>query len=290
MKSEFLIFKEVFNPKNDIKPQIFQDIPVWYFECRKNKCAVTYMGDMGITEMALFSEKMVKKLNPKLVSLIGIAGALTKDLRVGDVIVASQVENWMEKGAVVDGIFGENNTSISLNITLSGETYRPSNQGERQATYFSAQESYKDWFSKCLEFRGVNINPLIQQLDNDKKNVIESLIESFDDIKKNTPIQVGHIISGDFVVKTSMFAKFYQKKDRKVCAAEMEAGGLLKMLYRHDNVWTKSLIIRGISDCADEKKEVLDNISKDGILRGWAMHNASTFMMKMLEINDYSNL
>jgi nucleoside phosphorylase len=80
----------------------------------------------------------------------------------------------------------------------------------------------------------------------------------------------GHIASGPFVVASREYADWLLKRDRKYIAVEMEAHGVMLAAHRSK---TDSLVIRGISDLADERKAAMDSTGS-GAFRRIAMRNA----------------
>ncbi len=72
-----------------------------------------------------------------------------------------------------------------------------------------------------------------------------------------------------------------KNKDRKFLAVDMESAGVTKST---EDFETEALIVRVISDAADETKEALDKLGDDkkGKLRNWALSNGVTFLSNFL--------
>jgi hypothetical protein len=82
----------------------------------------------------------------------------------------------------------------------------------------------------------------------------------------------GHVACGPVVSAAPAFTHFLKKRDRKYLAIEMESAGVLAAASERLNQ-PATIVIRGISDFADERKAHLDNTG-GGAFRYVAMHNA----------------
>ena len=74
-----------------------------------------------------------------------------------------------------------------------------------------------------------------------------------------------------------------EKINRNYLALEMEGGGMLSSVYGHSDP-KSTLILRGISDFGDSRKQELDATGK-GVIRRYAMNNATRLLWKLLEAN-----
>jgi nucleoside phosphorylase len=59
------------------------------------QAVVMVLGDMGTTPAGQITEKILNTIQPKLVALVGIAGALDRDVALGDVVVASEINEFL---------------------------------------------------------------------------------------------------------------------------------------------------------------------------------------------------
>jgi hypothetical protein len=76
-----------------------------------------FMGDMGPTAAAIISTKMMNRWQPATVALIGIAAGMHRDVGLGDVVVATQIDAYIERAKAVD----EAETFV---LNTAGEVYR----------------------------------------------------------------------------------------------------------------------------------------------------------------------
>jgi hypothetical protein len=90
--------------------------------------------------------------------------------------------------------------------------------------------------------------------------------------------------TGDIVVASEAFAKWIREANRKFLAMDMEAAGAALAAYRNDSA--DLLVIRGISDYADEHKAALDAGSgTPGVQDAWrryAVRNAAEYLSILL--------
>jgi hypothetical protein len=86
--------------------------------------------------------------------------------------------------------------------------------------------------------------------------------------------------SGEYVVKSVEFGKKLRSEiDKRISAVEMEARGLHQAIYL-DLHRTNGLMIRGVSDYADENKSALEKQSKDAYRR-FATENAARLLRRL---------
>src|SRR5205085_9510390 len=83
-----------------------------------------------------------------------------------------------------------------------------------------------------------------------------------------------HLASGPVVGAAQQFTEWLRRKrDRNLKALEMESAGLMAAAVRRVEP-ARTLIIRGISDYGDKRKEQLDRV-RDGARRRQAMRKAT---------------
>ena len=128
--------------------------------------------------------------------------------------------------------------------------------------FLDTEELYKAWQNECYE--------------------ASKELGLFDKLNGRQPhLHIENIASGEFVVKSVKFGQ--QLKDQidwSVKAVEMEARGLF-IAMRQSGHRNDALMIRGISDYADENKSQLEKESKD-MWRKFASQNAARFLKAML--------
>ena len=267
LKEEFRIFNEILIEKSSSH----ENEDTFYIYNFDNNLSVvsTFMGDMGGENASIQTSKFLSRYSCSVIINIGIAGSLDRDVLLGDIVIANQVESYMKVAKAT-----KEPKDKSFNIKLSGETYRPSRTLVEEIDHieFLFPKLYEEWKQNCSNYM---TNSLAKEAYDflDQKKLIS-----------NSPkIEKGHVASGDIVAGAEEFVNMLKNKDRKYLAIEMEAGGVLNALEKlSSNV--NSLIVRGISDFADERKNEMDTIG-DGAIRKYAMHNVVTFLLMYLNID-----
>ncbi|PSF34942.1 hypothetical protein C7H19_18220 [Aphanothece hegewaldii CCALA 016] len=225
-------------------------------------CAATFVGDMGLEKAALATERFIKRRQPKTVVMLGIAGGMSRDVKLGDVVVVTTANNYLDRGKAVTG--GEE----TFTFEMGGDTYRCSDDLARavQDMEFAHSQLYREWQEEARKRKEAQLPSELPQKEwlRDKPEFVH-----------------GAIASGSVVGATQPFIDWLKKNNRNYLAIEMEGAGMLSAVYSHADP-KKTLILRGISDFADERKQELDQIRKGGIRR-YAMNNAITLMWKLLE-------
>ncbi|HET9895525.1 MAG TPA: hypothetical protein VFQ44_11405 [Streptosporangiaceae bacterium] len=95
---------------------------------------------------------------------------------------------------------------------------------------------------------------------------------------------VGPIATGDIVSAATSFASWLRRTNRLRAAIEMEAGGAARAIYRIRR--SHLIVIRGISDLSDERKDELGAVRAPGAGAGawrrYAVHNAVDLFARMI--------
>jgi len=224
------------------------------------------VGSMGISEAQLAADRALTKWKPKVIINIGIAASLHNDLKLGDVLIADQVDAYdANLKAVPSG-------DSSWELEHRGSVFH----GEHSLLQFVKQfqfthrSSYESW-----RLNSMSLQPqLIPQND-------AIAFKNAKVLEDSPSLHTGHLGSGSIVGAASGFANFLKSRDATLRALEMEAGGMARAAVKRTQPisW---LVIRGISDLGDERKAQFDSTG-DGGLRKLAMRNATSMMLALLE-------
>ena len=233
---------------------------------RSYHCITTFVGDMGPLRAGLLAQKTIMRWKPTTVVLIGLAGALNSSVKLGDIVVADQVDGYLEN-AKVSPIPGTND----YDFALSGDVYRTSARVWNAAQHFefSKREAYLAWQKATEEKQRTLLG----------KQRFKLLGE--DMMHEQAQIIKGHIASGPVVVAAKTFADWLKTRDRKYMAIEMESLGVMAAVNEHP-IMRDTLILRAISDDGKEDKSTLDNIG-GGVIRRYAMSNAIQLLWSFLD-------
>jgi adenosylhomocysteine nucleosidase len=184
------------------------------------KIAVTQQLEPGNRSVIIAYNSLVKNFKPKLIAIVGIAGGISKDLSLCDVVIANQV------------IYYENKK----------ETKDKTN---RRGDIFKMDPKIKQIINK---FFIAHDEPAIFNAESDSfKPEFKILTGS---------IGSGEAVIAD---ESSQIKKWLQEVNSKCLAVEMEAGGFLQAFYEdglsEDEPKNGAIVIRGISDHADYDKD-----------------------------------
>ncbi|MCX4658787.1 5'-methylthioadenosine/S-adenosylhomocysteine nucleosidase family protein [Streptomyces uncialis] len=224
---------------------------------------LTVIHDMGLANGALAAHDLVSTFHVPLIAVIGTAAALDKDIRLGDVVIASEIIDYLQAAKATE----DADDPSRIRISIAGTHWKPSapllsyvrNFPIRQATRRKAEEWSEAAHDRC------RIEPGARPA-------------------KAPVYHVGHIASGDVVVGSEAFISLLKNHDRKCAAVEMEAGGAALSVYQNNKV--ELMVVRGVSDRAEKSKtatdETLDIDGAPNAWRGYAVRNATTLLMTLL--------
>jgi nucleoside phosphorylase len=233
------------------------------------QCVAIWAGEMGPEKAILVTERLLEVCNPSTVANLGIAAGVDKDVRVGDVVVATQVDNYLHRTKAVPAGGGD-----EFALEWSGIVY-PCSQDLIAAIrnfQFAHLDDYRLW-------RKRSSNRLKKFVPDEQRT---QLLQR-DLVRKQVEYVEGHVASGPIVGASSVFCDWLKQRDRAFLGLEMEAAGVLATLYARADL-KRSLILRGISDYGDERKKELDEV-KAGALRRYAMCNALHLLWLLLKVD-----
>lgn len=237
------------------------------------RCVASFVGDKGEKKAALVTDHIIRTWKTKTIVVIGIGASMNKDVAVGDVVVAKQVDSYIEDSkAVVQKKSSGKKKSSGFSFKFGGEVYRASGDLIKfvQNFEFIKEDLFQSWMKTCSK----NLKGALSKDEMDKllsKKILHEFPKLLD----------GNIASGPTVGAAEAFTEWLKNRDRNYYVLEMESGGILTAIYDLIDP-SKSLVLRGVSDYGDERKKKLDQI-KDGVLRRYAMHNAIQLLWFLLE-------
>jgi nucleoside phosphorylase len=264
-KDEFETFQQFFHPKAHA---CNKGVTYESYELEGFKMPLTsiLLGEMGVASAADKTSQALNDLNPDIVVLTGIGGATWDTLKIGDVVIADEINEYMASSKAV--------TSESEN------SFRFERSGSRWRANDSLVSQIRTMITSNLELT----NTWMAQVRMNRQK-IKKKYANLDLPPLPTPY-VGHIASGDTVVASKPFKKWILESDRKTMAVDMEAAGVMRAAHRNEK---KTLVIRGMSDYGDEAKAVLDETEK-GIWRRYAMFNVFSLLVCLLKNQDFQDL
>jgi nucleoside phosphorylase len=201
-----------------------------------------------------------------VLALMGIAGALDGDLRLGDVVVASLVDPYLDRAKARPDTSGE-----GFELDAGGSAWRAGRNMVNFANNFRYRGDERD---ECAEWRSRGrLRRETAGLPGDGALA-----------REEPDYAVAPVASGDIVGASVGFSRWLRSHHRQCAAIEMEAGGVAQAVYEHGG--TDMIIVRGISDFADERKSALDATAaasaSSGAWRRYAALNAADLLATLL--------
>lgn len=223
------------------------------------RCVASFVDTMGAQDASYFTGALIDRYDPRTVVLLGIAGSLSEGVLVGDIVVADQVDDYLQ-----DARYGEQGFS------LSGRVYRPNARLANFGRYFVDQ--HKLVWENISRRSAADI----------QKSIPSGQISKIRDAVRidGLTLHVGHLASGPIVGAAESYKSWLRQRDRRLLAIEMEAAGVMNAIYQRGGD-QRALVIRGISDLADNRKSLLDQV-KHGVLRSLATRNAASLLIAFL--------
>ena len=223
--------------------------------------------EMGPGRAAGTGSILVDRFTPAILAVIGIAGSLTDDLLLGDVLVPNEVYAIFENSAATD--LGQ-----KWELKLSGKHYQSDAHLLNQVRQFHRKypNILKQWQQRARHRSLKSLGPTL------------SGKAHADSITRTTPLVVAgdnNLASGPAVGKSEAFAQWVKGQNRKAHALEMETAAAF------DAAWTtihppRLLAIRGISDFADKRKERVEK-DYEGKFRTISMQNAADYFLMLVQ-------
>lgn len=235
----------------------------------------TFVGGMGPTSAALVSQAMMIRYAPQTMVMLGIAGGIDSDVRIGDIIIPTVVDAYLENSKAEKSASGQ-----GFDFILGGEPFRPSTGWIRLVEHlpFAQRDIFARWQEECAD----DWLALMPDAAVREELVAKSCV------REKVGLVTGHLASGPTVGAAEKFSEWLKThRDRKYLGLEMEAAGLMAAAneYLHAK---DTLVVRAVSDFGDERKREMEQKSK-GVLRRYAVRNAIRLLWLLVEANDAIN-
>ena len=265
LDEEWSSVQDIIVPSKISKREVRRDPIIYYLwadkpssrkESSRYLFAAAAIGKMGLTSAASFTSLAIHHWRPDQIIILGIAGGFKPEKQsLGDVIVSSEVF-----GYAIDDISGPD----------ENRKFRPTGHhaGTRLINEVRAlknnKKEYENWQKNCLE-----------AALKDKK---------LPKIRKPPKIHLGVTASGNTVAKSKTFAeKLKESIHSKIIGVEMEANGVFEAVWG-SGTRADVLMVRGISDFADDNKKKVDEAT-GGAWRRWAAANTARLFSSLIDRN-----
>ncbi|MDB2245247.1 hypothetical protein PM076_14920 [Halorubrum ezzemoulense] len=282
------------------------------------------LSQMGNANAAQKTERVLSMIDPPspdLVALVGIAGRLDDDLGLSDVVIGTEVTNYEIRSKLAEDSSEkpdkeetqgsntespddeqeavEDHTVVNTETPLSFVDWRPGGRTysvasevfEAVARFRNETTEYRTWREETTEqvmnwvrseVSEKKLPPALGTADQDEDGQLT-------DNQFDTPIRAVNepLASGSFVITSEEFTEILAEQNRNFAAVEMEAAGVLLAVQRTTGV--NGIVIRGISDLADDGKGNLDNMgSEGGLWRRCATYAAANYFVHFLAVGALS--
>lgn len=232
---------------------------------RSYKILVIPAGKMGISRAGVVISAILDRYRPDNVVVLGIAGSLASELQPGDVFIPDRVVEYLANSATV----GTENWEFQT----SGNHYSTDPRLLNRLQFLPATQAtaFVDWRRKALSRFKKIINA----------EAMTALKAAGLQMRAQSEMIAGDdrgLASGPAVGKGEAFVTWLKKSvDRKLAAIEMESAGVFDAAFIRIPA-PRVMAIRGISDFADERKEILEKAAKGGF-RKLAIKNSITLFI-----------
>lgn len=214
-----LIFDELEGPRSLDSKTLIWDGVIKISPSNSLNVVISVSWHMGLTASAILAERLVTQFKPKLIAMTGICAGFSKNVDLGDVIVASQCWEW-QSGKIVEKE-GEDS------LLPSSEPYRADQESITIAKQFSTDAS--------------KISELTSRLFPS-------------DGASQWKVKVGPLASGVTVVSSDRVMQEVQAKERKVLGLDMEAYSIYATANFHP-VNPDCIVIKGVCDFGSASKD-----------------------------------
>jgi nucleoside phosphorylase len=222
------------------------------------------LDEMGEVPAAVATERLLAEFAVREVAMVGIAGALKDDVGLGDVVIASKVDYYQHAAKAIPGNEG------GIEFRLAGNVFQGppgllqvARNLPRMPEYAKMLDAWKSGAAARREQLGLS-----SELAGAAAHYV-----------------VAPIASGDVVGAAREFARWlHDRRDRTLTAIEMEAAGAAYAAYARIQ-GVPMLVVRGISDFADERKAEFDRTAGPhgkGAWRRYATMNAVDLLIRVL--------
>jgi nucleoside phosphorylase len=231
------------------------------FGSRSVVCVV--VNQMGPLPTLSTAQQLLASTEVRLLVLVGVAGGLSGDLALGDVVVGEEI-NEFQANAKAAG---------------DGAAYTLQYSGRHWSLPWEIREAINNF-----RFAG---RPYFDRWQQQAREHHSTCFANNDRIEE-TPgprYLVGPIASGNTVAAAQAFVDEIKRVNRKFAAIDMESAGIALAAFERVHR-LPCIVLRGISDKADEGKQIAD-LHGRGAWRRYSVCNAASLLRNLLDWNSF---
>jgi nucleoside phosphorylase len=233
----------------------------YQFSRARYRLVATLIGEMGNVSAATATEAALHLFSPSTVVSLGLAAGIHKDVSLGDIVVATTVDNYLEN------VKATPSERSRFELGFSGNVYRETSAALLDVIRnfeFTHAAAYTRWRDDCLKDRESTL-----------PDSLRSSLTGAGLLRDSVALLDGPCASGPLVAASAEFLQDLRARNRNYLALDMESGGVQSAAYLTAGTHTGGVIvIRGISDLGDERKADLEGVGQSTPIRSLAMRNA----------------
>lgn len=261
-------------------------------DCPSVRLILAYVAEMNPGPTQRVAHQMLERYRLDGLAMLGVAGALSDDLILGDVVCAEHILDYLYSGAARPG--AQTPGSPPGASTELPPPFRLQHGGKSfpvdrplihyiQPFRFEHPNHYRTWQTAGSETWQRLCTGITASLDSAKLDQLKTLV------RDPPKLHMGSLASGSVLVASQDFARWLRESNRKLVAVEMEAAGLMEIAELDAKL--SILILRGISDFADEGKKQIDLVTAsrgrsagESIFRQYAMSNVISLFFTLVKL------
>lgn len=230
------------------------------------RCIAKLIGEMGISAARGPAARMLDHWTPAVAVMVGIAASLDDGIKLGDVVMATQIDAYDSNSKVVATRRG------GIEYQHRGTVFRgdPRLIAAIRDLRFAHEAEFDAFVSACAEECAALLSDA------------QGKLPATEFLSPRPSVHRVHVASGSVLGSAAGFKRWLRRRDQTLKALEME-GAALAAAAEERQPQVTALVFRGISDFADERKRKLDSIASGGIRR-YAMRNAVRFLFLLAEL------
>jgi nucleoside phosphorylase len=242
----------------------------WKFDLTNEKgtvqVVVFLVAEMGTEYTAAATGTLLDKWHVPFIVNMGVTGSLDKDVKVGSIVIPSQITHYTANWKARDKNKQDNNTEFLIGT----RAFATNRVVIGEIANFLATTAYLEWKTQR------------------KDEVVYPKHPDFGPPQ----VYLGHVASGNVVIDSEHYKTVLKATDRKLMACEMEAAGFMiaeQFLQASTRAVSQFISLRCISDIAVGKEAAENetysiNVNGDEMeSREWAMRNVTTLFLHLID-------
>ena len=209
----------------------------------------TYMERMGNIDSKSYVKDFARAVDAKIYVNIGLSGSMSDDIKIGDIVVADEIELYQYTPKIVDKKY---KMEVVEKILPSTRSVRASYGACEYYRHYNRQDPFaydiirSNWTECISNFR-----------------ISDDVVDLSKYISIDPSIKVGKVACGHNVAASDELKKYLKNNiERKYCCIDMEGFGFIEAISELEHRKTSDVVvIKGVSDPANIEKDAADKLS-----------------------------